>query len=63
MPEELTNAPAAFQRFMNDIFMDMMDISVIVYLDDILVYSDSLTEHKLHVQEVLHRLRSNSLFT
>jgi len=49
MPEGLTNAPAAFQRFMNDIFMDMIDINVIVYLDDILVYSDSLTEHQSHV--------------
>ena len=46
MPEGLTNAPAAFQRFMNDIFMDMIDINVIVYLDGILVYSDDLMEHK-----------------
>ena len=62
MPEGLTNAPAAFQRFMNDIFTDMIEINVIVYLDDILVYSDDLTEHKHHVQEVLQRLRANSLF-
>ena len=48
MPEGLTNAPAAFQQFMNDIFADMIDINVIVYLDDILVYSDDLTEHKPH---------------
>ena len=51
MPEGLTNATAAFQCFMNDIFVDMIDINVIVYLDDILVYSDSLTEHKLHIWE------------
>ena len=62
MPEGLTNAPAAFQRFMNDIFVDMIDINVIVYLDDILVYSDDLTEHKCHVREVLRRLRANGLF-
>ena len=62
MPEGLTNAPAAFQRFMNDIFMDMIDINVIVYLDDILVYSDDLAEHKRHVREVLWRLRTNGLF-
>ena len=37
MPEGLTNAPAAFQRFMNNIFANMMDINVIIYLDDILV--------------------------
>ena len=40
----------------------MIDVNVIVYLDDILVYSDNLTEHKHHVQEVLWRLRANSLF-
>ena len=62
MPEGLTNAPAAFQQFMNDIFTDMIDVNVIVYLDDILVYSDNLTEHKQHVLEVLWRLRANGLF-
>ena len=46
MPEGLTNTPAAFQQFMNNIFMDMIDINVIVYLDDILIYSDGLMEHK-----------------
>ena len=47
---------------MNDIFADMIDINIIVYLDDILVYSDNLTEHKCHVQEVLQRLCTNGLF-
>ena len=37
MPEGLTNTPAGFQRFMNDIFADMIDISIVVYLDNILV--------------------------
>ena len=63
MPEGLTNAPAAFQRFMNDIFADMIDVNVIVYLDDILVYSDDLMEHKRHVREVLWRLHANGLFS
>src|SRR6266481_6994865 len=62
MPDGLTNAPTAFQQFMNDIFMDMIDINVIVYLDDILIYSDGLPEHITHVQEVLHRLCTNSFF-
>src|SRR5882724_2648937 len=53
MPEGLTNAPAAFQRFMNDIFADIIDIIAIIYLDDILIYSDNISEHKLHVREVL----------
>ena len=51
MPEGLTNTPAAFQRFMNDIFTDMIDICVIVYLDDILIYSDNIAEHQKHVRE------------
>ena len=49
MPEGLTNAPAGFQRFMNDIFADKIDVSVVVYLDDILVYSDDPEQHSAHV--------------
>ena len=62
MPFRLTNAPAAFQRFMNDIFSDMLDVCVIVYLDDILIYSDNLELHRKHVQEVLWRLQENGLY-
>ena len=53
MPFGLMNAPAAFQRFMNDIFSDLLDVCVIVYLDDILIYSEDMTQHKAHVKEVL----------
>ena len=60
--EGLTNAPAAFQHFMNDIFTDMLDVSVIVYLDDILIYSDNMDDHRKHVREVLRRLRHNGLY-
>jgi hypothetical protein len=49
MPEGLTNAPAAFQRFVNSVFADMLDICVIVYLDDILIYSQDLASHKNHI--------------
>ena len=62
MPEGLTNAPARFQRFMNDIFADMIDVSVVVYLDDILVYSDDPEQHSAHVWEVLTQLRRNRLY-
>jgi len=62
MPEGLTNAPAAFQRFMNDIFADMIDFIVIIYLDNILIYSNNISKHKLHIREVLHRLCTNGLF-
>jgi len=59
----LTNAPASFQRFMNDIFKDLLDVCIVVYLDDILIYSENQTEHEEHVREVLRWLRTHSLFT
>ena len=62
MPFSLTNTPAAFQRFVNTIFADMLDACVVVYLDDILIYSGDKASHKQHVREVLHRLRQHSLY-
>ena len=62
MPFGLTNAPASFQNLVNDIFSDLLEIFVVVYLDDILVYSKSLEEHIGHVTQVLHRLRNNNLY-
>ena len=62
MPFGLSNAPAAFQRLMNNIFADLLDICVLVYLDDILIYSDNSVDHEKHVREVLHRLWSNKLY-
>ena len=41
MPFGLTNAPTTFQHFMNDVFGDLLDVCILVYLDDILIYSDS----------------------
>ena len=58
MPFGLTNVPAVFQRFMNDIFSDLLDVSVTIYLDDILIYSDNPADHKQHVREVLRRLKT-----
>jgi len=52
----LTNAPATFQRFMNNVFADLLDVCVVVYLDDILIYSDDITQHWSHVKEILKRL-------
>ena len=63
MPEGLTNAPAGFQRFMNNIFTDMIDVSVVIYLDDILVYSKDPEQHLAHVWEVLTHLCWNWLYT
>jgi len=56
MPFGLSNAPSAFQHFINDIFSDVLDIFVVIYLDNILIYSDNMDDHKKHVKEVLKRL-------
>lgn len=58
----LTNAPATFQRMMNEIFKDMLDVIVIVYLDDICVFSENDADHEEHVKEVLRRLEKYDLF-
>jgi transposase InsO family protein len=62
MPFGLTNAPATFQNLMNDVLRDFLDDFAVVYLDDILIFSRSLDEHKRHVRRVLERLRANGLF-
>ena len=62
MPFGLTNAPSAFQCFMNDIFSDLLDVHVINYLDDILIFSNNPADHKKHVREVLCRLCLHSLY-
>jgi len=50
-----------FQAFMNHIFRDMTDIFVVIYLDDILIFSDSLEDHQVHFQCVLEHLREYNL--
>jgi hypothetical protein len=62
MPLGLCNAPSTFQRFMNEIFADLVDVTVVVYLDDILIFSDNEEDHVRHVREVLRRLREQNLF-
>ncbi len=49
----LTNAPALFQCFMNNVFKDLLDMCVVVYLDDILIYSENPLKHEKHIHEVL----------
>jgi hypothetical protein len=57
MPFRLTNAPATFCTLMNDIFREWFDDFVVVYIDDILIYSGSLEEHAEHLRKVFQRLR------
>ena len=63
MPFGLTNASTVFQWFMNDIFSDILDICVIIYLDDILIYLNNISEHHQHVKEVLKCLHKVGLYT
>jgi Reverse transcriptase (RNA-dependent DNA polymerase) len=53
MPFGLTNGPAVFQCFMNKIFADLIDICMVVYLDNILIYSNNPSSHQDHIKEVL----------
>ena len=47
---------------MKKTFVDLLDVYVIIYLDNILIYSDNLEDHRGHVKEVLRRLRKNKLY-
>ena len=58
----LTNAPATFQRLMNDVFRSYLDDFVLVYLDDILIFSRSVEEHKDHLRKVLTTLQQHQLY-
>jgi hypothetical protein len=62
MPFGLTNAPAQFQAYMNEALAGLVDVTCIVYLDDILIFSNSKEEHTEHVREVLDRLRKAKLY-
>jgi hypothetical protein len=55
----LTNAPAYFMNMMNKVFMDELDKFVVVFIDDILVYSSTAEEHEQHFRVVLEKLRQN----
>ena len=62
MPFGLCNAPASFMTLMNSILRPYIDRFVIVFLDDILIYSKTKSEHLMHVRQVLEKLRENSLY-
>lgn len=62
MPFGLSNAPSAFQRWINSIFQDLMYKFVMVYLDDIIIFSDDHDSHTAHIHEVLSRLAANRLY-
>ncbi|GMI66048.1 hypothetical protein HRI_000274100 [Hibiscus trionum] len=62
MPFGLTNAPAAFMDMMNRVFHEYLDKFVVVFIDDILVYSRTEAEHEEHLRVVLQALLENQLY-
>ena len=62
MPFGLCNAPATFQRIMNTILRDGLDKFVLVFLDDILIFSRTKEEHEHHIRTILERLRTEKFF-
>jgi Reverse transcriptase (RNA-dependent DNA polymerase) len=61
MPFNLTNAPATFQSMINEIFRPFLDIFCIVYLNNIVIYSDSAEEHEKYLTKVLECLSAHEL--
>ena len=58
----LTNSPSTFAHVMNNVFKDLLGKSVLIYLDDILVFSKTPEEHVRHVKEVMEVLRAHKLY-
>ena len=59
MPFELTNVPAAFMNLMHRVFKPYLDQFMVVFIDDILVYSKTLEDHKKHLRIVLQTMREH----
>jgi hypothetical protein len=58
----LTNAPDYFMYLMNKVFVEYLDKFVVVFIDDILIFSETEEEHEKHLRLVLEKLRSNQLY-
>jgi hypothetical protein len=58
----LTNAPAYFMYLMNKVFMEYLDKFVVVFIDDILIFSKTEEDHEMHLRLVLEKLRTHQLY-
>jgi len=58
----LTNAPVAFQRFINNIFSNLLDVCIVIDLDNILIYSNNMSKHHQHIKEILKCLCKAGLY-
>jgi len=61
MPYGLTNAPASFQRWMNEILSKYLNIFCVAYLDDILIFSQNLEDRQKHIRTILKRVKETGL--
>jgi len=61
LPFGLTNGPATYQRYMHDVLFEYLDDFCTAYLDDIIIYSEDIAEHEIHVRKVLTKLRDAGL--
>jgi hypothetical protein len=62
MPFGLTNAPGSFQGYINEVIRECLDRFAVAYMDDILIYSNSLEEHIIHVRTILKKLLAAGLY-
>lgn len=62
MPMGLTNSPATHQSRMEEVLGDLVNVTCVVYIDDIVIFSNSVEEHEKHLREVMDRLRSERLY-
>jgi hypothetical protein len=62
MPFSLTNVPTHFQAYINEALASLVNITYIIYLDDVLIFLDTKEEHERYVKKVLYRLREVKLF-
>ena len=61
MPFRLMNAPASFQRFINEVLREHLNIFIITYLDDILIFSENYDEHIEHIRKILKKIENTKL--